>query len=345
MSDSPSFNSHSRLAMREAVVRAALGLSHDMARFLPLLVEFDLSGEWALDGARTCAHWLAERADVEVCTVREWLRVGHALARTDEIARRFAAGRLSYSKVRVLSRVADADNQHELAAIAEDVPAGRLALALARWLSEHETPDDRDRRQRAATSLSWRTDADGMVTGKFRLPPESAAKLTAAIEATTMRAQRERDASAGVRRSRSVTGWPSLAQQRADALVALVTGGGVNVSAEVIFHVRGDGCTLDDGTPIAGSIVERVVPHAFLRLLIHDAERRPINASSRRRHPTTRQKRVVRERDRRCVDCGSTDLLQYDHDPPYAQSHQTVVDELRIRCWRCHRDRHAEDAA
>jgi hypothetical protein len=109
---------------------------------------------------------------------------------------------------------------------------------------------------------------------------------------------------------------------------------------EVVMHVRGDGCTLDDGAPLAGSVVERIAPRAFLRALIHDAEGRPINASSRHRHPTTRQRRVVRERDRACVDCGSTDFLEYDHDPPYERSRHTVVDELKVRCWSCHHARH-----
>ncbi len=45
--------------------------------------------------------------------------------------------------------------------------------------------------------------------------------------------------------------------------------------------------------------VERMAPEAFLRVLIHDAEGRPINASSRRRHPSVRQKRVIEERGRR----------------------------------------------
>ena len=112
------------------------------------------------------------------------------------------------------------------------------------------------------------------------------------------------------------------------------------VDTEVVLHVRGDGCTLDDGTPIAGSVVERIAPESFLRVLIHDAERRPINASGRHRHPTTRQKRVVHERDRGCVDCGSTTLLEADHDPDFAITGHTLVDELKERCWTCHRGRH-----
>ncbi|MEL7208246.1 MAG: HNH endonuclease, partial [Actinomycetota bacterium] len=63
-------------------------------------------------------------------------------------------------------------------------------------------------------------------------------------------------------------------------------------------------------------------------------------ASSRRRHPTTRQKRLVKDRDRSCIDCGRTDLLEYDHNPPYEQTHRTITDELELRCAPCHRRRH-----
>jgi hypothetical protein len=98
---------------------------------------------------------------------------------------------------------------------------------------------------------------------------------------------------------------------------------------------------LDDGTPVAGSVVERIAPVAFVRALIHDAEGKPINASGRQRHPTARQRRVVKERDRVCVDCGATDFLQYDHDPDFERSRRTIVDELKLKCPVCHVRRHA----
>ena len=131
---------------------------------------------------------------------------------------------------------------------------------------------------------------------------------------------------------------PTLAQQYADAVGAVADAGldrrsgGPTGVFEVVLHVRGDGCTLDDGSPIPGSVVERVAPTGFVRALIHDAEGRPINASSRRRHPTVRQKRVVKERDQHCVDCGASSLLEYDHVPDYAVSGRTVVQELQLRC-------------
>jgi hypothetical protein len=75
--------------------------------------------------------------------------------------------------------------------------------------------------------------------------------------------------------------------------------------------------------------------------MIHDAERRPINASRRHRHPTDRQRRVVKERDRHCIDCGSHALLEYDHVPDFDRSRRTVIHELELRCAPCHHRRHA----
>jgi len=132
--------------------------------------------------------------------------------------------------------------------------------------------------------------------------------------------------------------FPSLAQQRSDAFVALFLGCDVSLTTEVVIHVRGDGITFDDDTPTTNNAVLRQLDDSFIRLLIHDAERRPINASSRRRHPTTRQKRVVMETHRHeCVDCQSTDLLELDHNPSFEQTRRTVTHELEPRCAPCHR--------
>ena len=144
---------------------------------------------------------------------------------------------------------------------------------------------------------------------------------------------------------------PSLGYQRALALVELTTGAdsrnrtaddaagrsaAIRVNTEIIVHVRGDGATMHDGTPKADSTVASLLDESSIRMLIHDAQNRPINASVRRRHPTTRQKRVVDERDPRCVDCGGTELLEYDHQPPYCITKRTHTDELARRCHRCH---------
>jgi hypothetical protein len=331
-------------SLRAAVLAAGQQWSAGLRRLVVLVRELEVSGEWAADGSPSCAHWIADALDLELSTAREWLRVGWSLLTFPAIGEAFTAGRLSYSKVRALTRVATVANQAELCELAERVPARRMAEEVAKWLAHHETPAETKARHHSARSFSSHLAIDGMVVGSFRLPPADAKKLTAPVDELVLRrrpgARAANDASADACSPDGRMRWPTIAQQRADAFMEIVTGGGGELLTEIVVHVRGDGCSLDDGTPIAGSLVERIAPEAFLRVLIHDAERRPINASGRQRHPTARQRRVVRERDRACVDCGATEFLQYDHDPDFEQSRHTVVEELWLRCWDCHRNRH-----
>jgi hypothetical protein len=334
-------------SLRAAVVAAGERWSSGQRDLVRLVYELDVSGEWADDGAVSCAHWVAAAVDVEVCTAREWLRIARALDVFGVIDAAFGDGRLSYSKVRALTRVATLENQLELCELAEKVPAGRLAPAVAAWLGRNETPEQTEARHHESRRFSSRLDVDGMVVGTFRLAPADAAEITRPIESLVL--QRRPNAGGHASADSPISGsrvrWPSLAQQRADALLELVCEGGSDILTEIVMHVRADGCTLDDGSPIAGSVVERIAPQAFLRALIHNAEAYPINASGRQRHPSDRQRRVVKARDGACVDCGATEFLQYDHEPDFEQSRRTIVDELRLRCWRCHRARHRKARA
>lgn len=210
----------------------------------------------------------------------------------------------------------------------------RLPRALAAWTNNTSNPDELETHQHQARSVAWRTEPDGMTTFTLRLQPLIAGILIAALTTIVLRAKPRR----GERTGR----WPSLAQQHADALHQLLATD-LELATELIIHVRGDGSTLDDGTPIGDSVVERIAPTSFLRALIHDAEARPVNASTRRRHPTARQKRVVKERDHTCIDCGNDLLLEYDHTPDHAVSHRTTTNELTLRCAPCHQQRHRQD--
>ena len=77
--DTSSLRADPRSNIREQVLDIGRRLSSHQWRLVHLVAELDRSGEWLLDGAATCAHWVAAALDVEVCTAREWLRVGAAL--------------------------------------------------------------------------------------------------------------------------------------------------------------------------------------------------------------------------------------------------------------------------
>ncbi|CAN5806031.1 HNH endonuclease signature motif containing protein [soil metagenome] len=339
-----------------AELAEVLGLwARSQQRIVVLAARFAASSEWIVAGAPTAAHWLAAKADVEASTAREWLRIGRRLAELPLISAAFADGRLSYSKVRTLTRIATSENEVELLPIAVATPASNLGVELARWLHRNSDPRDLAAYHHHQRSVTWRVHPDGMVVFTLRLPPLLAGTLVARLETAVMTRrstpQRDQGASADAmataesERDGSAGAFASLAQQRADAIDHLLANGNGRVMTEVVVHVRGDGCTMDDGSPVPDSVVAQIAPTAFIRALIHDAAANPVDASPRRRLPTERQKRVVKERDRHCVDCGTGDLLEFDHVPAYEFSEQTITAELRLRCAPCHRRRHRIDAA
>ena len=190
--------------------------------------------------------------------------------------------------------------------------------------------------------LRHRVEPDGMQTITLRLPPAAAGATLAAIDQHTRRSRRGRYDTTTKYFGALSNDWPSLARQRAHALVDLLTNGAGSVTTELVIHIHGDGCTLDDGTPIDDHAVTRLLDTAYIRALIYDAQRRPVNASTRRRSPTVRQQRVVKARQPHCVDCGTTQLIQYDHNPDYDITRHTHTDELEPRCTPCHTARHRD---
>lgn len=305
---------------------------------------YDNSGRWAKSGHRNCANWISEQLDVCFGTAREWLRVGHVLAYLPSINESFASGVLSYSKVRMVTRIAGEhpDRDEELRDLAEATPIRELAVKLAQWCDENEDEDEGDKRRRKETNLSCRIEPDGMGTIIMRLPAVEYAKVMAAIDSQVRSAKRMKDATGESAFSHFNDSRAPLGRQRANALVKLTTDGGAKVRTEVIVHVRGDGTRLDNGVPINANLIAQLLPQSTIRAMIHDAESKPINVSGRHRHPTERQKLVVSEREPACA-CGSTVFLDCHHEPPFDESKRTVIDELEMKCGNCHRIRHQDE--
>lgn len=321
-------------ALAAQIVASGLRMSTARVEMIRSLAPFDDSGHWARKGHRNCAQWLAEQLRVNVGTAREWLRISHALVKLPEVARAYADGGLAYASVRALTRIATdhPDRQLELIELVRDLPCDDVSAVLAGWCGEHEDPEVSDERSRKRTGY-WRSvEPDGMGRIVLRAPMIDIQAIHTAVDQRV----RQGIVAAGDR--------SSLARQRALAVIDLLTQGpGARVETKVVLHVRGDGCHLSDGTPVAAHAVARRVPDAFIQALIHEVDGSPVDATNTRRHPSARQKAVVDELQPRCVDCGSTDLLEYDHEPPFAVSGHTDTAELDHRCAPCHRRRHGPD--
>src|SRR6202012_963660 len=98
-------------------------------RFLVLLADFDARRGWASWEMSSCAQWLSWKCQLSSGTAREHVRVARALAGLAVIRAEFAAARLSYAKVRALTRIATAATEAGLAEIPGPMtgnPLGRV---------------------------------------------------------------------------------------------------------------------------------------------------------------------------------------------------------------------------
>ena len=105
----------------------AVRLAAATAAWLRSVAEFDAREGWGGVGIQSCAHWLAWQCGMSPGAAREHVRVARALGGLPITAAAFAAGRLSYSKIREITRVADADTEQKdpvLLATGPSAPVG-----------------------------------------------------------------------------------------------------------------------------------------------------------------------------------------------------------------------------
>ncbi len=149
-------------------------------RFLVLLADFDARRGWAGWEMNSCAQWLSWKCQMSSGTAREHVRVARALRDLPVIRTEFGAARLSYAKVRALTRIATPDTEQGLAEIAGPMTGNQLER-FARAHRQVSHADDAAARVRRR--LAWRLEEDGSLAGTFRLPPLAGAVLLQALRA------------------------------------------------------------------------------------------------------------------------------------------------------------------
>ena len=149
-------------------------------RFLQVLGEFDAQEGWhQYAGMCSSAHWLSWRCGMSGSTAREHVRVARALRTLPLTKAEFAAGRLSYSKVRAITRVGTAVNEDELVQAAQAASAVQLDRLCAGIRTGAPIADVNDRHRRRR--LTYRVEDDGSVCVSVRSSPEDGAVIVEAL--------------------------------------------------------------------------------------------------------------------------------------------------------------------
>jgi hypothetical protein len=179
--DCPATGSPVPLERLEAQICELAGhLAAATCRFLVLLADFDARRGWASWEMTSCAAWLSWKCQLSCGTAREHVRVARALTGLPVIRGEFAAGKLSYAKVRALTRIATPATEAGLAGLAGPMTANQLER-FARAHRQVTAAGDADARVRRR--LVWRFEEDGSLSGTFRLPPLQGAVLLQALRA------------------------------------------------------------------------------------------------------------------------------------------------------------------
>ncbi|MEK6271100.1 MAG: DUF222 domain-containing protein [Actinomycetota bacterium] len=179
--------------LEHEICELAAQLTARMARWLSLLGEFDRREAWGeCSGCRSTADWVAWRCALSPRAAREHVRVARALPELPRTRDAFESGQLSYSKVRVLTRVAEPDSEADLLDLARHATATQLERMLRafRRVSRDEAQAAYENRY-----LTWYWDEDGSLCLRARLPAEEGALVLEALHESRDALFRERDGS------------------------------------------------------------------------------------------------------------------------------------------------------
>ena len=166
----------------EARICALAGhLTAATCQFLQLVADYDERSGWAASEMPSCAAWLAWKCQLAPGTAREQVRVARALRQLPVITAQFAAGRLSYAKVRALTRIASPETETELTEFATPMTAGQLErFARAHRQVSRGDPDGRPACREP--KLTWRQDSTGIAV-TAHLPHADGAVVLQALRA------------------------------------------------------------------------------------------------------------------------------------------------------------------
>ena len=141
-------------------------------------------------------------------THKDLVRVAHALEELPLTAKEMKKGRLSYTKVRTMTRVATPKTEAELLKYAQAGSAAKLERFVRGW--KHLTRDGEltaEEARHRSRAFSVAIDVDGMYVVRGRLEPEVGAALMRAVESANDALYRDENPDAR----------PTDRQRRADA--------------------------------------------------------------------------------------------------------------------------------
>jgi len=325
------------------------------ARFLALIAELDRRRGWAEWGLKSCAHWLNWKCGIGLGAAREKVRVAHALAKLPRIAAAMAEGRVSYAKVREMTRVANETNVAYLLNIAlcgTATHVEQVARSYRRALDAEEL--SREAIQQRDQCLWFFTEPDGSLAIRGRLPAEVGALFRKALEAAEDSLPIPKNVPAGTSpdnlhrsRKRRVEALAVMAESFLASGPQELSGGDrnqvvVHVDAETLKHGHAGRCELEHGPAMAAETARRIACDASLVRIIENERGEPLDVGRKTRTIPPAIRRALNARDRGCrfPGCSFKRYVDGHHVRHWANGGETKLSNLVTLCRFHHRQVH-----
>lgn len=328
-------------------------------RLLELIREFDACEGWAGEGVLSCAHWLNWKCGMALGVARERVRVAHALKDLPKISQTFRKGKLSYSKVRAMTRVATRKNENYLLMIAHYGTATHVERLVRSYRSvkRHEALA-KAREQHIHRDLSWFVDDDGYWVIRGRLAPEAGLLIQQVLEqAMEEQFQELQDVPAGISEADTdeIRSRPEpIAHRRADALLRLARGyrshSKTNSSAENYrVHIHTDMETLkrdgagaeaeiESGGTLCAETARRLSCDSAVVQWLDQHDGQPLSVGRKTRTISPAIRRALQTRDGGCrfPGCTASHFVEGHHIHHWADGGETNIENLLLLCTRHH---------
>ena len=333
--------------------------------WLVLIAEFDRRVGWSGWGVKSCAHWLAWSCSMSPAAAREHVRVARALPGLPMVSAGFAAGSLSYSKVRALTRVTSSVDEATLVRLAEVETASQLERTVRGFRKANGAGLGQQRKRKAR--VWW--DEDGMLVMSARLPADEGALLMAALAAAEATADAPADPADRIREDREadLLDIDYRAMSVADSLVVMATTALHALPAEdsgedrhlVVLHVDSDHLAtgpglvatpepsepeltesaevlrrVEGGPGVDRSTSERIACDAMVVAIVQSTVTGTLNAGRRTRKISAALRRALGARDGGCQfpGCHRRTHLEAHHIQHWYHGGPTDLHNLVLLC-------------
>ena len=339
--DDRQFDKESIDALDAAICSLVAKLNAETFRLLALVRTFDDRMGWAKWSFRNCAEWLAWRCGISLSAAREKVRTAQALRSLPAIGAAFADGRLSYSKVRALTRVVEWHDEDSLLEYALRTTAAQVEERCRQI--RNSRPESASIPQRAwerrALTL-WRDAARGVMRVSVEVPIEEGELIAKALD----RAVAAGETAEGI--EFDANAWRA---QQADALIAIaktyLSDGEAAVGStadryQVVVHV--DEKSLRGGIGLADlpvDTVKRLSCDGSVVTVTETETGAPLDVGRKQRTVPTPMKRALWARDRGCSfpGCDHKHYVDAHHIEHWADGGATSLENLTLLCSHHHR--------